>query len=165
MSKKKPQPNQKEQLSAEMAVTRDIIFDKLAELKITSVDVRWSGGGDSGQIDSVTAHDEKQDIEIDLEKSGMVVDKVYSESVDSGRKDKHGVPIYIQVKKTKQETVNLEQMIGDFAEDLWDHFGQGGWYNNDGGFGNMIIDVKKREMKFEHYNYTQTEHLDAEGTI
>lgn len=168
MSKKKPapQPNPKHSLSPELASRRDAVFDALAMLKVTDVHVEWSGGGDSGQVDCVTAKDTKQDIEIDLEKTqAITVTKIVEESVDTGRKKKDGTPIYINVKKTVQEAVNLEQEISSFTEDLWDYFGQGGWYNNDGGHGNMQIDVKAREMKFEHYNYVTESNLDVEATL
>ena len=144
-------------LSSELNATKKVITDALDQLKITNVHVEWSGGGDSGQVDSVTAKDAEQDVEIDLEKSSaMEVDRVVSESIDSGRKRKDGTPIYIQVKKTVKQTVNLEELISTFAEDLWDHFGQGGWYNNEGGQGHMEFQWDKKKkvwvIHFEHDN-------------
>lgn len=157
-------------LSKELEATKREITSSLDELGATYVRVEWSGGGDSGQVDSIEAKDAEQDIEIDLSKSGTKeIDVTYEESVDSGRKDKKGNSVYIRVKKTKKETKSLHDMIEDFAYSLWDHFGQGGWYNNDGGQGHMEFawDKKKKrwEIKFEHYNnYTESK-LDVEETF
>lgn len=164
-SKAKAPKLTKEVLDPALTAVREQIFDALTELRVTSARADWSGGGDSGQVDSVVARDEKQDVEVDLGKSLITVNLIEEESVDSGRVDSNGVTIYIDVKKTVTKKINLEELIGSFAEDLWTHFDQGGWYNDDGGYGSLVIDVAKRDMKFEHYNNYTESNLDAQGII
>ncbi len=171
MRKKKPVPQSlpqpKTPLPTELASRRDAIFAALQALKVTTVEIKWSGGGDSGQVDEIHAFDKKQGVEIDLEKTDAItVERTFEESIDSGRKKKDGTTIYIQVKKTATETVNLEKEIGSFTEDLWVHFGQDGWWNNEGGYGDMTIDMKKREMHFSHSNYREPiAEVDAEAVL
>jgi hypothetical protein len=149
-------------LSKELNTRKLEITSALDDLGITSVRVEWSGGGDSGQVDSIDAKDDEQDTEIDLEKAGIrEIDEVYEESIDSGKKNKDGSTKYVRVKRTRKVTKNLHEIIEQFAYDLWDHFGQGGWYNNDGGFGHMefVWDKKKKvwNIEFEHSNnYTES---------
>lgn len=147
-------------LSPELEKTKREILALLDELNVGHVKVEWSGGGDSGQVDSVTATDNEQGEEVDLEKSGVKeVDEVYEESVDSGKKNKDGTPRYIRVKKTRKVTRNLHEMIENFAYDLWEHFDQGGWYNNEGGYGDMEFTWNKKKKRwdihFSHSNYRE----------
>lgn len=147
-------------LSKELEARKRDITTALDDLHITHVKVDWSGGGDSGQVDSITAMDGEQGNEIDLEKSGTrEIDVIKEESIDSGKKDKNGAPKYIRVKKVVKETKNLSQIIEDFAYDLWEHFGQGGWYNNEGGYGDMEFTWDKKTKQwtihFSHSNYRE----------
>jgi hypothetical protein len=148
------------ELNEELKKRKLEITSALDEMHITHVLVKWSGGGDSGQVDEITATDGEQDNEIDLEKSGLrEVEVIKEESIDSGKKDKNGHTKYIRVKKTVKETKNLHQLIEDFAYDLWEFFGQGGWYNNEGGYGDLEFTWDKKAKQwtihFSHSNYRE----------
>jgi hypothetical protein len=96
--------------------------------------VEYSGGGDSGQVDSVTVTDEKQDVEIDdaeLKKRKVIID---------GRE------------------ISLYEALENAAYDAIDASGNGGCFNNDGAQGNLMIDVTTGKATLNHgNNYTETE--------
>jgi hypothetical protein len=165
MSKKKQPAVKKVKLSDDLVDRKNTLIDALAKLKVTHVEVRWQGSGDDGGIEEINARDEKQDTEIDLEKSAPVaITKVVEESIDSGRRKKDGTPIYIKVKKTVNETVSLHDALEGFTTDVWDHF-QCVDFNNDGGRGELTIDVATRDVKFEHFYYTSSEELADEAML
>lgn len=51
-----------------------------------------------------------------------------------------------------QATRSFEDAAYALAEMLWNHAGQGGWYNNEGGYGDLII-LPGGFVEFRHVNY------------
>jgi len=89
------------------------------------IHVHYSGGGDSGDIDSVTIYEKMSDIAI---KMGTKAHDLFdSDTVHS-----------------------IERLIWDVIDSK-----EGGFYNNEGGYGEMTIGISKFE--WTHSNYIQSE--------
>lgn len=114
------------------------LLRELRKLGVTELEVQWSGGGDSGQIDSITAQDEKQDVEVDLTKHSATWDTVQygCQSTDVAKK----------------QTGTIEDMVDDFVSGWWQETGMEGWQDNDGGQGHGRLDVKAGTFQLVHEN-------------
>lgn len=132
------------------------IMAKLKELGATNVDIEWSGGGDSGQIDLVNATD-KNGKSIKIE-DAMI--NITAKGSALNLRTNNGDFINDQ-DVTIEEQVSLDQAIERLVEDWWESSGQGGWWNNDGGNGSGAIDVEKGTIRLEHYNNMTTSELGA----
>ena len=141
-------------LSAELKERKAIIIEALDKLEVDLVEVRWSGSGDSGQVDGIDAKDTEQDTDIDLSKTHVTMKVVREESVDSGRKDKKGVPIYIKVKKTEDKEMNLSEAIEQFSYDLLDETNAAS-FDNDGAQGSLEFTWDKKTKQWTvHYSHS-----------
>lgn len=141
-------------------ITKEEVFAKLREIGATSVILSYSGGGDSGQTDSV------------IIKRGD--DLVPADSVIFAR---------LEVQKSKpleggdwisyvdMEDKPLEWAIEQIAESYFDQL-EYDWWNNDGGFGELHIDMAggmnengepAPRVWFEHnQNHTETSFHEQE---
>lgn len=140
----------------EMAETKDAIMDALVGLKVTSVAIEWNGGGDSGGVESVEAHDDEQDIEVDLKNNKVSV---------NSRKESWDPKTNTFSVTFKKEEKDLREAIEEFCMDWVDFKGSSGWYNNEGGQGSAQIDVKNREITLEHSNNESVSHSVGTDTI
>jgi hypothetical protein len=109
------------------SLNKAVVFDALSAGGITEVCVGFDGEGDSGQIESVTAH--AQDKAVDFPAT-MVT---YAEPGDDEP----------AVHETTLRNA-IEQLCYDYLEQ--EH---GGWENNDGAFGEFIFDVAKRRITLD----------------
>jgi hypothetical protein len=78
----------------------------------------------------------------------------YSGSGDSGQTDDIStVPDRNMILDEKFEDTDkeLKQVIDEFAWEAIEN-NESGFYNNDGGQGRIVFDVKKRTITMEHYN-------------
>lgn len=68
-----------------------------------------------------------------------------------------------QYEYVRQErSQDLDDAVYDLAVLLWERAGQGGWYNNDGGRGEVII-FQGGFVEFQHVNYEDTTEYDDDG--
>lgn len=121
---------------------------KLADLGVTGIKITYSGGGDSGAIDDVVYTTEK--ISNDKDNFDQIADiKTWGENV-------------LYVKDLDSDLCNT---IESFAEekilnDVED------WWNDDGGYGVMLIKVPSGEYKIENNVYiTNTETYNHDGNL
>jgi len=79
----------------------------------------------------------------------------YSGSGDSGQTDDITTEPYnknlMLDERFYDEDKTLKEVIDEFAWEAIEN-NEGGFYNNDGGQGSIIFDVKKRTIRMEHYN-------------
>lgn len=120
----------------------DAVFARLAALGVALLHAEYSGDGDSGQFDGLTAYDAegKWVGEVDFDKpvgeeDALVVNKVTKR---------------LNNEKFQTFSEELEQMTWGAI----DNAGHGGWENNEGGFGKLVFDVAERTVVLEHSNYT-----------
>lgn len=117
------------------------LLTQLNLLGVKEVEVEFSGGGDSGQIDSVMysdTHGDWHQIPNDL---------------ISWTKQAYGE------QEAKPERMTLNDVLEDLCYRALDKCGLD-WYNNDGGQGNLVIDFNETppEIKLNvSINYTSTE--------
>jgi hypothetical protein len=104
----------------------------LEDLGVKKVIVKYSGGGDSGQIDEILFSKTEDDDENDGEDIG--VNKEVLEIIEA-------------------KAYRLLNPIED-------------WYNNDGGYGTVIIQVPTGEYNIENNIYiTETETYEHDGKL
>lgn len=154
MAKKKSVKMSK--LPKELAETKEALMLKLAELKVTTVDVEWNGSGDSGGVESVTAKDEEQDVEVELDDHEVTI---------NSRNESYGTNGKAAKVTYTSETKKLGEAIDQFCMDWVDHHGYGGWYNDEGGCGTAVFDVKKKTVELSHSHYEQVTNLVVEENV
>lgn len=116
----------------------------IQENDITSFNLTYTGGGDSTDGFDVTIEPiEKQEL------AGSAY--VDYQATKHGWSQTEGN--YERVKACHE---TLEDAAYNLAEMLWNRAGQGGWYNNEGGGGELNI-YPAGTFEFRHYNNVQTE--------
>jgi len=118
------------------------LVERMKSLGVERVEVDYDGSGDSGDIQGVSALKNADKGEtIALAGQSIVVERL--ESVyDHEAKEYKRVP--------NQVTIGLEGALGDFATDFLSYLGID-WYNNEGGYGTVVLNVEDGEVKAEHY--------------
>jgi hypothetical protein len=117
---------------------------KLADLGVTGIKIFYSGGGDSGALD---------DIVYTTEEIADIEDINYLENYGEG------------VLNLKDLDSALSSNIENFAEeqilnDIED------WWNNDGGYGVMLIAIPSGKYKINNTIYfTNTEEYNHDGDL
>jgi len=111
------------------------VMTYLGDLGFNRVQINYSGGGDSGAIDTIMylkpGDDEEQDYNLNIEQKN-----------------------------------NLNETVRNFVEDIaWSKLNDiEDWWNNDGGFGVMIINIPSGEFTIKNNTYYQmTELYDHAG--
>lgn len=118
------------------------------------VEVHFSGGGDSGSIDSVSLYD-TNDEEINLKGAEFEWETEISEFNQETK---------VWDKKPEVKVMPLAEILKQICEDCLETTDLD-WYNNEGGQGTLNIDLSKEPFEISLYvgiNYTHTEdhHFD-----
>lgn len=115
------------------------VLEKLRALNVTSLEVRYSGSGDSGQLDEVTFAPEQP----------ATMPTVSVKERDYVRYDEAA-----RCWETAEKLV--ERPLEDAVESLcWDAIEAhcSGFENNDGGDGTWVLDVATGKYTLDHTNY------------
>jgi len=121
----------------------NLLFDTLAQTKVSSIEVSFEGCGDSGQIESVDYTDA----------NGKGIDEAYlNKTIVKGS----ATTAYMQYdEKTKQlvDGKSKEGTIREIIEEIcYDKLGasHGGWELNEGSYGTFHFDVAGRKVRLEY---------------
>lgn len=126
-----------------------ILLTQLRTLGVKTVEVTFSGGGDSGSIDDVNAYDNDN---ADVNLTPHYLD--WPE--ESSRNDPDTNAWITDVKVV---TKSLDDILKDVTNSALEESGLD-WYNNDGGQGSLLIDFNKSPPEISldvGINYTTTE--------
>lgn len=156
---------------AAMLKAKQSIIDALTKLHISRVEVEYDGSGDSGDIQNVTAFDDDQEVEVDIdEMSGVEPQGEYDPKTGKTKPPKKKAnpnPVKVKVvaaetnfekdakgnygyvTKNTEKEITLKEACENFAQDFL-AYQDIDWYNNEGGFGKVIINAKEGEVKLEH---------------
>ena len=110
-------------------LNKAVLFDALAPTGITRINVEFDGEGDNGQINGVSAL--AGDQEAQLPAAQITIQQIR----------------WGQTEATASEftlEAAIEALCYDYLEQEHD-----GWENNDGGYGEFIIDVAERTITLE----------------
>lgn len=117
---------------------------KLADLGVTGIKIFYSGGGDSGDIDDV----------------------VYTTTKEAAFNDIMNLSTY------GEGILHLADLDGELRDDLIDFANEKilndleDWWNNDGGYGVMIIKIPSGEYEITNTIYiTDTEEFEHDGDL
>lgn len=126
------------ELNDDATVLRDKVFDALAAAGIGSVEVSYTGSGDEGYIDDITA----RTTDGTLLKLSMVP-FVHQRIQD-------GEPVGVETTTLKKVVEELcwDEIIGNSQ---WE-----GFWNDDGGSGSMTFHVAERRITWEHSENVMT---------
>jgi hypothetical protein len=117
------------------------ILPVLAEHQVETVTVSFDGSGDSGSIQDIAYHPQDDGV------SELAIEHVHTDRFfDDGA--------WRTVVAPKQTTMNeaIETLTYDYLEET-----NVDWYNNDGGFGELIINVAEGTVQLEvNVRFTQT---------
>ena len=111
------------------------LVEAIKPFKLTRIEVEFSGGGDSGQIDEVRYFVGKQQLgDVDAIKKTLVVEASISDSTT-----------YCETKKdwvTTTKSPNIEELVEQICYDLLGA-NHGGWEINEGSFGEFVFSFGK----------------------
>ena len=138
----KPETSQGRSMGHAYLETLQALLPILREHGVTEVEVRFEGYGDSGAIEGIWLHPPTtsavKDVEIDFDAT--------KSSFEQGR--------WVSVRVPKRGTVAdaIEALTYDYLEETGVD-----WYNNDGGFGELRIDVASQQFSMEvNVRYTDS---------
>ena len=121
----------------------NLLFDTLAQTKVSSIEVSFEGCGDSGQIESVDYTDSK----------GKGIDEAYLDKVIVKGSAKTSYHKWDEKKKEMVLTEAREGNIREIIEEIcYDKLGasHGGWEINEGSYGTFLFDVAGRKVTLEY---------------
>jgi hypothetical protein len=122
----------------------NLLFDTLAQTKVSSIEVCFEGCGDSGQIESVDYTDA----------NGNGIDEAYLNNTIVKGSAKTSYHQWDEKKKKLVLTEAREGNIREIIEEIcYDKLGasHGGWELNEGSYGTFSFDVSTRKVSL-HYN-------------
>jgi hypothetical protein len=148
LSLNEPPASKKEALEK----NKNAVLSSLLSLGATHAIVLYNGSGDSGQVEEIRVYSGKN--ELTLKSSDKVRFYEGSTSFDPSVDKKD--PWKTSFKKIE---LSLEAALSQIAEDLLDYNGID-WYNNDGGYGEVEINLKKNKLKLKHNQRIMSENYE-----
>jgi len=121
----------------------NLLFDTLAQTKVSTIEVDFEGCGDSGQIEAVDYTDSK----------GKGIDEAYLDKVIVKGSAKTSYHKWDEKKKEMVLTEAREGNIREIIEEIcYDKLGasHGGWEINEGSYGTFYFDVSTRKVRLEY---------------
>ena len=121
----------------------NLLFDTLAQTKVSSIEVSFEGCGDSGQIESVDYTDSK----------GKGIDEAYLDKIIVKGSAKTSYHQWDEKTKKLVLTEAKEGNIREIIEEVcYDKLGasHGGWELNEGSYGTFHFDVPTRKVTLEY---------------
>jgi hypothetical protein len=121
----------------------NLLFDTLAQTKVSSIEVDFEGCGDSGQIEAVDYTDA----------NGKGIDEAYLDKVIVKGSAKTSYHKWDEKKKEMVLTEAREGNIREIIEEIcYDKLGasHGGWEINEGSYGTFYFDVSTRKVRLEY---------------
>ena len=126
-----------------------VLLFKLKDLGISYIQAYYEGSGDSGAIDDILYVDNKKAIEESVDFHELSTDNYISH---------RSCGIDFEIDKNLDN--DIEDLVYGLTEDIED------WYNNDGGFGTVNINVSTGEYIINNnVRYTQTHFYGHSGSI
>ena len=121
----------------------NLLFDTLAQTKVSSIEVSFEGCGDSGQIEAVDYTDA----------NGKGIDEAYLNKTIVKGSAKTSYHQWDEKKKMLVKTEAREGNIREIIEEVcYDKLGasHGGWELNEGSYGTFNFDVSTRKVTLEY---------------
>ena len=125
------------------------VCEKLKEHGVDLVTTRYSGGGDSGDYEPAISYANKEEVSIpsvEVKKLRPVI------KWDTETKGWVGVEVE---EKTGVLLDVVETLMAEAVE-----IRHSGWYDNDGGQGEVTLDVEKKEINVHHGDHFIATHWD-----
>ena len=121
----------------------NLLFDTLAQTKVSFIEVAFEGCGDSGQIESVDYTDA----------NGKGIDEAYLNKTIVKGSEKTSYHKWDEKKKMLVKTEPREGNVREIVEEIcYDKLGasHGGWEINEGSYGTFYFDVSTRKVRLEY---------------
>ena len=120
----------------------NLLFDTLAQTKVSSIEVAFEGCGDSGQIEAVDYTDA----------NGKGIDEAYLNKTIVKGSEKTSYHQWDEKTKKLVKTEAREGNIREIIEEIcYDKLGasHGGWEINEGSYGTFLFDVINRRIELD----------------
>ena len=121
----------------------NLLFDTLAQTKVSSIEVSFEGCGDSGQIEAVDYTDA----------NGKGIDEAYLNKTIVKGSEKTSYHKWDEKTKKLVKTEATEGNVREIIEEIcYDKLGasHGGWEINEGSYGTFYFDVSTRKVRLEY---------------
>lgn len=125
---------------------RDRLLAALVTLNATNITIEYEGGGDSGDVSSVTITPD------------ILTPRLHTETIVLCRILRHYEDGHVRHELNDDAVQSLESALKDFTH-AWLEIQHGGWENNDGARGTVTINVPENRLDLEHESfYTESCH-------
>ena len=121
----------------------NLLFDTLAQTKVSFIEVSFEGCGDSGQIEAVDYTDA----------NGKGIDEAYLNKTIVKGSEKTSYHKWDEKTKKLVKTEATEGNVREIIEEIcYDKLGasHGGWEINEGSYGTFYFDVSTRKVRLEY---------------
>ena len=121
----------------------NLLFDTLAQTKVSSIEVSFEGCGDSGQIESVDYADA----------NGKGIDEAYLNKIIVKGSEKTSYHQWDEKTKKLVLTKAREGNVREIVEEIcYDKLGasHGGWELNEGSYGTFVFDAPTRKVSLQY---------------
>lgn len=132
-------PDSRTQAEAVLHHNRAVILAALTRLDISAAYVRYSGGGDSGDVTDVEVTPKEALLKAQAEP--VTLQHLHT----SYREGNYHYDV-------QDSPVMLDEALRDFTMD-WVELHHAGWENNDGASGTLTVDVADNCFELEHESY------------
>ena len=130
---------------------KNVILSALRERKVSHVEVEYSGSGDSGDVQGAMFFGAAGEARPDAGCFPVIAKSVVSE---------YDTVNGCYVERVVENQSTLKEACSDFASDFLSYLGID-WYNNEGGYGTITINVESGKVKASHeMRVEHTEHSD-----
>jgi hypothetical protein len=120
----------------------EAIREALASLGVTTVSVEYSGSGDEGS-GNTCSYEPWNELDIPALNAKRVSLQVVELRAEAG----------VLKKSTSSKTFSLEDALELFLDDALEVAGHSGYYNGDGGRGELVINVPASTFRLDHFDY------------
>ena len=118
------------------SLTADGVLLKLQDYGIRYVVTEYSGGGDSGAIDTISFYNDHADMYVNVED------------------DEYNIPSDVEAAALDTDEYSmLKNTIEDICYKILERGDLNDWYNNDGGSGTIILDTNTGDYLIDNTTY------------
>ena len=135
-------------------IEKSMLAFKLLNKNVRFINIHYHGGGDEGSIESIVALTLEQAFEV----MGWVnLPENYLKQLEIPRYRNSNL---LQVELDNDIEKIIEEISYEYLNNIED------WYNNDGGYGDIVIDIKTDDYHINNnVYYTQTESYEHTGSF
>jgi len=138
-------------------IEKSLLAFKLSNENIRFINIYYEGGGDDGAIENITAFTLEDTLQI---MNWETLPENYLSELDFPAWSTNGVADYISIDLNDTDRKLIEDIAYNYLNNIED------WYNNDGGYGFITVDIKTDDYYIDNnVYYTQEQSYKHTGSF